>query len=571
MRFSTYIPAKIIYPDVSIKITSIINVSVFIASTWRPSFLILITTCPQISSFVSDNRNRFNDNGYGPLYNEVLDAAKLNATISKSHFGSCERRPDNDLLLNCTDALEMFQASAGDIYKLPVPMILLGNIQEIVTVGATSYELTHAMGSVTPEMERIQHELDMLDTVKADDFSIGVFIALPIIIYLLNVLKSKLIRRKNHFYGRQLDANIEGGHFVMNKLIRILLNQPNYTPKDATMKIMICLYLISTLFVLTVYRNIFGSDLTVTDGAVHMDYVSQFNASDRYVIYDPLQTTRNLVLASKGDAISDLFIKRTHATKSFRSLVQTTLIAKALMAQDAVTITNLQYHKYNEGAYCLYMLNQEIASPASRYHISKETFLPTVTSYAYRRGIDAELKYRLDKVLNVYLEYGLEDKHTEEKPRIAFRASTGGDDVYFCTQKSGFHHQNEENIPKNVSLKPLQKTLKGCLFFGVISIIILIMEITIDAINKIVDKIKGVKKRSKRRRNTQNMSKTPNRLSSDKRDAHHGIWKPCIVTNINYGTPTYVGHRNDIHGVWRDANIEIVEFKGYHKFRLRRK
>ena len=70
-------------------------------------------------------------------------------------------------------------------------------------------------------------------------------------------------------------ARTERGGVVMNKLIRIILNQPNYTPDDFTMRLMIALSLFATLFFLTVYRNIFGSDLTVTEDAQAINYLNQ--------------------------------------------------------------------------------------------------------------------------------------------------------------------------------------------------------------------------------------------------------------------------------------------------------
>ena len=294
--------------------------------------------------------------------------------------------------------------------------------------------------------------------MKADEYSIAVFLALPMIIYLINYFHRKIIKRSNS------DAKTERGAVVVVKLIRILLNQPNYIPNDFTMRIMICLCLLSTLFVLTVYRNIFGSDLTVTDSAADLDTIDQFNNSDRFVIYDTTKTTKQMIF-SLNDPISKLIQSRMIPIKSDYGMLQFNLVTEELIAQKAVTITNLYYHIYLAGGYCQTVIEKDpTKSWASKYHISKETFLPTVTTYVYGHKIDDELKRRLDRVLNIYLEYGLEDVQPGAKPRIAFKAVTGSDDAYFCTQKK---EVKEESYQTKLGLKALRKTFIGCAIFGV--------------------------------------------------------------------------------------------------------
>ena len=190
------------------------------------------------------------------------------ASITQSFLGSCNK-------LNCSDSLNAFQESKVDFYRMSVPLDLLTSLDGVIRIGPTASQLTHAMGSVTPSHNTTKSDIDLIDTVKADNYSIGVFFLFPLIVYLFNYFNRKMVKK---FKPR---AKIERGSVVIIKLIRIILNQPNYTPNDSTTRLMIALSLFSTLFFLTVYRNIFGSDLTVTESAHAIDYLSQLRDSDR--------------------------------------------------------------------------------------------------------------------------------------------------------------------------------------------------------------------------------------------------------------------------------------------------
>ena len=152
------------------------------------------------------------------------------------------------------------------------------DLDGVVKLGPSGAQLTHAMGSVTPIVHTTKSDIDLIDTVKADNYSIGIFLAFPLIIFLINFVHRLIMKKVNP------RARTERGGVVMNKLIRILLNQPNYAPDDFTMRLLIALSLFGTLFFLTVYWNIFGSDLTVSETAQDIDYVSQLEQSNRYII-----------------------------------------------------------------------------------------------------------------------------------------------------------------------------------------------------------------------------------------------------------------------------------------------
>ena len=158
---------------------------------------------------------------------------------------------------------------------MSVPLDLLTSLDGVVQIGPTASQLTHHLGSVTPATNTTKSDIDLIDTVKADNYSIGVFFLFPLIVYFVNYLRRRMVKKFNPH------AKIARGTFVIIKLIRIILNQPNYTPSDSTMRLMIALSLFSTLFFLTVYRNIFGSDLTVTESAHAFDHLSQLRDSDR--------------------------------------------------------------------------------------------------------------------------------------------------------------------------------------------------------------------------------------------------------------------------------------------------
>ena len=364
--------------------------------------------------------------------------------------------------------MELFQKSKADFYQLPAPLVVLDGRDDVIKLGPTAYQLTHAFGSVTPSVNTTKSDTDLIDTVKADSFSIGAFFAFPIIIYLINFVHRKLIKK---YIPSQ---KTERGATVLVKLIRILLNQPNYTPADFNMRIMISLCLFSTLFVLTVYRNIFGSDLTVTDGAVDLDTIEQMKESDRFVIFDATKLTKQMVFGST-DPLSKFLQSRTVPEKSDWGMTQINQITASLVDKDAAIFSNLIYHQYFAGGYCSYMIDvANVKEPSCRYHVSRQRFMPMVTCYVYGKRIEIELKRRLDWFLTIHIENGIEGFQAREKPRLAFFATTGNDNAYFCTLRK---EEKEESYPNRVSLKALRKTILLCALSTSASIVVFIFEI----------------------------------------------------------------------------------------------
>ena len=105
------------------------------------------------------------------------------------------------------------------------------------------------------------------------------------------------------------------------------------------------------------------------------------------------------------------------------------------MNDEAVTLTNLIYHKYFEGAQRQYQIAQGYDQLINRYHVSKQKMISTATNYVYRKNICIELECRSTKILKRYAEHGIELYQSKIKPRVAFRKFTGSDDADQCTQK----------------------------------------------------------------------------------------------------------------------------------------
>ena len=263
------------------------------------------------------------------------------------------------------------------------------------------------------------------------------------------------------------------------------------------------------------------------------------------------------------DETRNVLKSKTVPIKSDWGIMDVLRSSEALIRQEAFSFTNDYYHKYFEGGYCHTMISQYgIQGPSSRYHVSKGTFLPTVTSYVYGHAIGAELQSRLDRVLKVYLEYGIEDVQARVKPRIAFLTFTGSDDAYSCTQKKD---TKEESFPTNVGLKALRKTIILSGFFSSFAIFVLFME----KFTKFVGSKLQITKSKKR---NQNKARAPEK------------WQPCQVTQKRLyhvppnlrGVTHYVNHAhankgeyftcaND--GAWIPAHVTRMEVKeNNHKF-----
>ena len=177
---------------------------------------------------------------------------------------------------------------------------------------------------------------------------------------------------------------------------------------------------------------------------------------------------------ASNDDKSKLLQSRTIPSKSDFGM-NTFKVIKSLIDQEAVTVTNLFYHEFYAGGYCRFMIAKErVQVPPCRYHVSKETFLPTVTSYVYGHAIGAELKSRLDRVLKIYFEYGIEDFESQNKPRIVFRTISGSEDAYFCTRRK--NSEQEQSFPTNVSLKALKKTIFCACFLTFAATFVLFLE-----------------------------------------------------------------------------------------------
>lgn len=115
-------------------------------------------------------------------------------------------------------------------------------------------------------------------------------------------------------------------------------------------------------------------------------------------------------------------------------MAQINEITASLIDGDATIFSNLIYHQYFAGGYCSYMIDvANVKDPSCGYHVSHQRFMPTVTSYVYGKRIDIELKRRLDWYLMTCIENGIETFQAREKPRLAFFATTGNDNAYFCT------------------------------------------------------------------------------------------------------------------------------------------
>lgn len=393
----------------------------------------------------------------------------FSSTITKIAFGNCSHLYAN--AIHCDGALGAFQSSHADFYTLPIPLILLDGLDGIIKIGPTADQLSHTMGSVPPVTSSELGNLDLLDTVSADAYSITLFFAMPVVTLFINYLYRKiaLVYRDVSKSHRKLD----NGPTVWNKLVRMLLNQPDYSPDSSTMKLVILLCLFATYFVTTVYLSIFGSDLTVTDGVTLLDTLVQFNESSMFVMYDEVSLTRDIVFRS-DDEISRVFQSKTFPGKPQWKMTEYKIGQRALVNQEAIMLASLKYQLYFAGSYCLYqMVENQIVSPINRYHVSKDTFMPTVTSYVYGHNISTELKRRLDSVLERYNEHGIEAHQSTIKPQIAFLAFSGSEAPWQCYQKK---EVKEGSFPVSASLSVLRKTFLISIGMSAVSCLALLLE-----------------------------------------------------------------------------------------------
>lgn len=352
---------------------------------------------------------------------------------------------------------------------LPVPLIILDGLDGVIQLGPITRQLTHAMGSVMEKVDGAKGDLDLLDTVTADAYSIALFFAMPIIALSINYVYHKMVLAFKNV--SDLCRGTDNGLTVWNKLVRMLLNQPDYSPDGATMRLVILLCLLATYFVTAVYLAIFGSDMTVIESTKPLDTLAQLNETDRFVNYDQVSLTHAIVFGS-ADETSRVFQKKTVPVKSFWNMKEFMKTQRALTQQECITFTNLDYHLYYAGGHCMYLLASEGHAPASRYHVSKERFMPTATSYVYGHSTSVELKQRFDSVLIRYTEHGIDAHQSVIRPEIGFETFSGSEHAWQCALKK---EMKEESIPTSASLKMLRRTLiiSACLTLASLTILIL--------------------------------------------------------------------------------------------------
>ena len=242
------------------------------------------------------------------------------------------------------------------------------------------------------------------------------------------------------------------------------------------------------------------------------------------MIYDYAKTTKQFVFAFK-DETTQLLQSRTIQNKSEFAMVDTLKMMKRMIDQEAVFVTNTYYHIFMAGCYCYYMINTAgVEGPSCRYHMSKETFLPTVTSYVYGKAIEPELKSRLDRVLKIYLESGIEDFKSQIKPKIAFRRVADTGDVLLCIQNTGMAKM--ESVPKNVTLTALKKTIILSAFFFSAALFFLVLESSVDFFREKCDRSQNRKKFCMRPRALEHAR------AQVGTGTFRGRWSPCQVTHF---------------------------------------
>ena len=97
----------------------------------------------------------------------------------------------------------MFQSNQADFYRLPGPLLIFDKYDSMIKIGPTAFKLTHAIGSVNHTLNTTKGDIDLLDTVRADNFSVEFFFTMPVIIYMINYVHRKLAI-KHHISQKKL-------------------------------------------------------------------------------------------------------------------------------------------------------------------------------------------------------------------------------------------------------------------------------------------------------------------------------------------------------------------------------
>lgn len=221
---------------------------------------------------------------------------------------------------------------------------------------------------------------DILQSVSIDIHSCLLFFVYFVVIYLLATFTRVKLR----------DHRMSAGYY--QKLVRIVLNQPNFNPKTFSVRMIFINFILAMFFLTTIYRNMFKTDLQTIQPIAVIDTFEDFLASGRIVIFGSGNIAFPIV-NQQNDRISKELRHKINKSISFAEHIKDSGIITEALGVNAISFFVEYMHNYYELWHCGMGEHWQLPSP---YYVSKQRFFKRLYGAIYQKNISSELRERLD-------------------------------------------------------------------------------------------------------------------------------------------------------------------------------
>ena len=433
---------------------------------------------------------------YQNLYSLIFSG-----TIKAANCGSDSDIPNCTLFLN---AINHFKNNEGDVLFWPEALNSMASdhVEPYAKVGTTAKEVLHAFGSWYRSRNKSStNVLTLTETVPIDTRSKIIMLMVTFLVSLLFVVAS---RSKGRRSSNHLPWNI------VSRMTELTFGQSTNLLVNLTsgLKFLVGTFLLFLLFTFTVYKTIFGTDLTISHRDVNVDTVDQFNESDAYPVILRDESMYQLILDSEKDESKSGEIMRVIKSRlSSKSFVGGAVdMYEDFVRYKSVIISSVYFHTIFERMSCLGIItepslirdhyaNYDGNTLINLYHVSDEKFLPIVTAYIYKSNISKPLELRLNQLFRSHLEYGITIYHQRMKTKLAY----ANDQIDHCINSVPSKGGKNSKIPDPVAFDSLGNIFRISGYLVAVAIIVSLVELFFWEIDMSTRK-QIIKPRNRRRR-----------------------------------------------------------------------
>ena len=276
-------------------------------------------------------------------------------------------------------------------------------------------------------------------------------------------------------------------------------------------KLLFASFLFLIFFSFAIDRNIFGTELTVSQPEKNIDTINQFNQSN-YIpflfqdesMYHFLQTESMNDGSVSGNLLN--LIRSRINEKSF-GIKPRDVWMKFVRQENSVIISSEFFQTGFERITCLGLVSfPKVIRKAANYygnqlinlyHVSNEKFIPIVTAHIYNINISPQLESRLNQLFQRQLEHGL----IQFNEKMFAREALPGDQIDHCINSMPVEGSNKDgSIPDPVVIDSLGNIFRSSAYSIATSFILVLIEIMVREIVLSITRTPVIEQRMRNRR-----------------------------------------------------------------------